>query len=205
MNSKAKKNRWTVLKKYIAVCSIVGCLIITAVLLSACTLVISNMTTGVTREKEKAEAERMIRDAEEKIGFNEQNTAGGGIFGIPGYLNSHVLVDYDTVEVGMLIDGDVDEFWKVALFQTSKDDTAYQQIVDTYLMQADIPLSSPGKRLVTFSDKDEPHRTTALLLFYEDGTVYRSDRLEEKNGHGRYTGLHWSKYFVGKDKKFQEN
>lgn len=192
------------LRKYVIVCSVIGCLLVGLILLRAYDQELSVMRFSREQDKQKTAAEQMIEDAEVKIGFDEQTIHGGGILGIPGYLNSHILIDYDTAEVGMLIGGSTSAFWKVEMKQTSKDSENYQQIITAYVMQADISLSSPGKRLVTFCEAEEPHRTTAMLLFYEDGTVYCSDRIEETNGHGRFTGLNRSDYYVGSGKRFKE-
>lgn len=205
LRTRVERLRKVSMKTYVILCGIIGCLLVGFILLCAYDSEISAMRFSRKQEDQKAQAEQMIRDAEEKIGFNQQTIVGGGILGIPGYMNDHVLIDYDTVEVGMLINGSVDEFWKVGLKQTSQGSPDYQQIVDKYMMQADIPLSSPGKRLVTFCEAGEAHRTVALLLFYEDGTVYCSDRVEEADGcPGKFTGLNWSTYFVGEDKRFRE-
>lgn len=204
LRTHVERFRLIALKKYIIVCSIIGCLLVGAILIGGYGQELSALRFGREQDKQKAAAEQMIEDAEVKIGFNEQTIHGGGILGIPGYLNSHILIDYDTAEVGMLIGGSTSAFWKVEMKQTSKDSENYQQIITAYVMQADISLSSPGKRLVTFCEAEEPHRTTAMLLFYEDGTVYCSDRIEETNGHGRFTGLNWSNYYVGSGKRFKE-
>ena len=204
LRTHVERFRWVSLKKYVIVCSVIGCLLVGLILKGGYGQELSAMRFSREQDKQKAAAEQMIENAEEKIGFNEQTIHGGGILGIPGYLNSHILVDYDTAEVGMLIGGSTSAFWKVEMKQTAKDSADYQQIITAYVMQADVPLSSPGKRLVTFSEAEEDHRTTAILLFYEDGTVYCSDRIEESGGHGKFTGLNWSNYYVGKGKRFKE-
>lgn len=205
LRTHVERFRWVALKKYVIVCSVIGCLLVGLILLGAYDQELSALRFGREQDRQKAAAEQMIEDAEAKIGFNEQTIHGGGILGIPGYLNSHILIDYDTAEVGMLIGGSTSAFWKVEMKQISKDSENYQQIITAYVMQADISLSSPGKRLVTFCKADEPHRTTAMLLFYEDGTVYCSDRIEESDGYvGRFTGLNWSNYYVGEGRRFKE-
>jgi len=69
---------------------------------------------------------------------------------------------------------------------------------EEYFVQAKIRLSAPGKVLYSFSvDEDSRHRTVALLLETEDGTLYFADELKEYNiDRDRFTGLHWSRFSV---------
>ena len=186
-------------KKYIKICAITGCLLIG-------TIMIFSHSFEIGRIIEKENAKQMIKNAEEKIGFNENDIKVDGIFNIPEYRYSHVLIDYDNVEVGMLLNADIDEFWKVKLKKTTKDSAQYQHIINDYYMQADIPLSYPGRRLISFyEDKSLMHRTIAFLLIYTDDTIYFADNIKEKDtGYTRFTGLHWSKFFVGENIKFKE-
>ena len=73
-------------------------------------------------------------------------------------------------------------------------------------MQAEIPLSYPGKKLITFYETESnKHRTIAMLLIQQDGTIYFADNIKEKDtGFTRYTGLDSSGFFVGEDVKFSE-
>lgn len=194
-----KKFKKTQIKKYIKICVITGCIIIG-------TIMIFSHSFEIGRIIEKENAKQMIKNAEEKIGFNENDIKVDGIFNIPEYRYSHVLIDYDNVEVGMLLNADRDEFWKVKLKKTTKDSVEYQHIINDYYMQADIPLSYPGRRLISFyEDKSLMHRTIAFLLIYTDGTIYFADNIKEKDtGYTRFTGLHWSKFFVGENVKYKE-
>ena len=82
----------------------------------------------------------------------------------------------------------------------------YKHIVNTYYMQADIPLDTPGKQLISFyDDKENMHRTVALLLIYQDGSIYYAVNIKEVNkNYGRYTGLNFSRYFVGENIKYNQ-
>ena len=187
-------------KKYIKTCLIVGLLVVGAIF-------IYSHSFDIDKFFEKESAMQMIKNADEKIGFNESEIKIGGIFNIPEYTHSHILIDYDNMEVGMLLNSGLDAFWKVKLNNTTKDSSEYQRIINTYYMQADIPLSNPGKRLISFyEDKPNMHRTIAFLLFYNDGTIYYADNIKEKRtGYTRFSGLKWSKYFVGENKKYNGN
>lgn len=73
-------------------------------------------------------------------------------------------------------------------------------------MQAEIPLSYPGKKLLTFYETESNnHRTIAMLLIQQDGTIYFADNIKEKDtGYTRYTGLNSSEFFVGENIRFIE-
>lgn len=186
-------------KKYTKICCIVGCLLIAG-------LFVYYHLFSIKKIIEKANAKQMINNAEEKIGFDKSHILVGGIFNMPEYRYNHVLIDYDKIEIGMLLNASLEEFWKVKLKKTSLDSLEYQHIVNDYFMQADIPLNSPGKRLISFYEEESlMHRTIAFLLIYEDGTIYFADNIKEKDtGFTRYTGLQWSEFFVGENKKFNE-
>lgn len=186
-------------KKYIRICCIVGVLLVLS-------LVVYSHSFEIGRVIEKANAKQMVNKADEKIGFNKNDIMVSGIFDMPEYKYSHILIDYDNMEVGMLLNASIDEFWKIKLEEITKDSSTYQHIINDYYMQADIPLNSPGKRLISFyEEKSLMHRTIAFLLIYEDGTIYFADNIKEKDtGFTRFTGLHWSDFFVGENVKFNK-
>lgn len=99
-----------------------------------------------------------------------------------------------------------DEFWKVKLQETTKDSYEYKHIVNDYFLQAEITLSTPGKKLITFYEEESLiHRTIAMLLIYEDGRIYFTDNIKEKDtGFTRFTGLQSSEFFAGENIKFSE-
>lgn len=169
-------------------------------------LVVYSHSFEIGRVIEKTSAKQMINKAEEKIGFNENDIMVSGIFDMPEYKYSHILIDYDNMEIGMLLNSDYDQFWKIELEKTTKDSSTYQHIINDYYIQADIPLKNPGKRLISFYEqKSLMHRTIAFLLIYEDGTIYYVDNIKEKDTeYNGFTGLHWSDFFVGENIKFNK-
>lgn len=185
------------IKKYIKACLIIGISLIVG-------LIVCSNSFEISRYFEKQNAKKMISNAEEKIGFNKNDIVVDGIFNMSEFQYSHILIDYDKVEIGMLINGDINEFWKVKLKKTSKDSEEYKHIINDYFMQADVPLNYPGKRLISFyNSKDYIHRTIAFLLIYEDGTIYFVDNIKENNAP-RFTGLQWSEFFVGESVKYND-
>lgn len=142
-------------------------------------------------------AKRMIKAAEEQISFNENDISCDGILGLEEFTTDTVFVDYDKMKVGFLL-GTVDEFWWVKLKETTAEAEELERLYEEYYVQAKIRLSAPGKVLYSFSiDEDNNHRTVALLLETEDGTLYYADELKEYNtDRDRFTGLHWSRFSV---------
>lgn len=179
------------IKKFAVICSVLCFAVLAAILFRSYSYEIERMF-------EKANARQMSARADEKISFNKHETHYGGIFNMPEYETEHILIDYDKNKVGFLINAGYDEYFEVRLAETSPDSSEYRHIADTYFVQADIPLSSPGERLVSFYDEESnAHRTIAALLFYEDGRVFYADEIREKDtGFERYTGLCGSEYYV---------
>lgn len=186
-------------KKYIGSCCIIGGILLFI-------LIVFFYSFELEKLGEKLSAKQMIKKADEEIGFNKGSITPYGIFDLDDYKNDHIFIDYDKKEIGILMGvGAIDEFWKVKLQKTTKDSEEYQHIANDYFMQADIPLSFPGKRLVSFYEAENcEHRTIAFLLLYEDGSVYFADNITEPDSDfSRYTGLN-CEYFVGEDVKFSE-
>ena len=200
MRNKIKRLKNVKLKIYIIVCLIIGGILTTILLIFFYSFEIKQFI-------EKQNAIQMIKNAEEKIAFNKHYTNIGGIFNIKGYEHNHILIDYDKCEVGMLLRPDYDEFWKVKLKKTTKDNTEYKHIINNYYIQTDIPLKAPGKRLITFyEDRSLIHTTIAILLITEDDTVYIADNIKDnKTNFTRYTGLNTSDYFIGYDIKYNDD
>jgi len=151
----------------------------------------------IRRVYETISAKRMSKEAEEQISFNENDISCDGILGIEEFTTDTVFVDYDKMRVGFLL-GTVDEFWSVKLKETTAEAEELIRLYEEYFVQAKIRLSAPGKVLYSFSvDEDSRHRTVALLLETEDGTLYFADELKEYNiDRDRFTGLHWSRFSV---------
>ena len=199
LKNKIKKYKNINSKKVIKICLIIGSILIGFV-------VTYFHTFEIEKYLEKVNAKQMIKNAEEKIGFNKNNVIIGGIFDIPEFEYNHILIDYDKKEIGMLLNTSIDEFWKIKLEKTTKNSSTYQHIINDYFMQVDVPLNYPGERLISFYENENLiHRTIAFLLIYKDGTIYVADNIKEKDtGFTKFTGLQWSEFFVGKNIKFKE-
>lgn len=200
LKNKVKRFKNINTKKYIKVCGIIALILLSL-------LVINSYSYQIEKFIEKISAKQMVNNAEEKISFDENNIILDGIFDMPEYKYNHILIDYDKKEVGILLFASGDEFWKVKLQKVTKANSTYQHIINDYLMQADIPLNYPGKRLISFcEDEEHEHITIAFLLIYEDGTNYIADNIKEKGSrfNGRFTGLNASKFSIGENEKFKE-
>ena len=166
-------------KKYVCICCVVGAVLVLS-------LLVFTHSFEIDRFFEKESAKQMVDKAEEKIAFSENTIIYGGIFDMPEFTYNHILIDYDNMEVGMLLHSGYDEFWKVQLEKTTEDSSVYQHIINDYFMQADIPLNAPGKRLISFYEGESlKHRTIAFMLICEDGTIYCVDDIKE-NGYKVY-------------------
>lgn len=198
LRKKIKRFKNIKLGNYVKVCCLIGIFL---------GLVLFGYSRSYELKKfiEKASAKQMINDAEEKIGYNKSDIMVSGIFNMPDYKYNHILIDYDKVEVGMLVNSGVDQFWKVKLQKISKDSLEYKHIINDYFLQADIPLNYPGKKLLSFYEEEiDIHRTIAFLLIFDDETIYFADNLKEKDtGYTRFSGLQWSEFFVGENIKFK--
>ena len=161
-------------------------------------LLLNEYSYEIEKMFEKANAKQMSARADDKIAFNLNTVRCDGIFNMPEYKTNHILIDYDKNKVGFLINASYDEYFEIDLAETSPDSSEYRHIADTYFVQADIPLSSPGKRLICFFDEERnSHRTIAMLLFYEDGSIFYADEMREKDtNYEPYTGLRGSEYYV---------
>lgn len=150
-------------------------------------------------------AKSMIKKAEEQISFNEHDTFADGILGIKACTTDTIFVDYDKCRVGLLL-GSVDEFWKVTLKNTTKESEVVGHLEKDYYVQAKIPLSAPGSVLYSFySEPDCMHQTVALLMELENGELYYADEITEPDiDRNRFSGLHWSRFFVGEGKRLPD-
>lgn len=163
-----------------------------------------SIANGIGRQLEKSAAVNMYKNAEQKLTYNE-STFYSGILGIDEVVHDTVLIDYDKHETGFLFGGSHGEFWKAELKKTAADSYDIRKIQYDYLVQCDVPLSAPGKRLVTFCEDDTlQHRTVAMIMETEDGFWFADDIREKDTGYSRFNGFHWSHYYVGKGVKYSD-
>ncbi|MCI7351348.1 MAG: hypothetical protein MSH60_11460 [Ruminococcus sp.] len=150
---------------------------------------------------EKNAAKKMLENAEEKIEYNVAEYNLDGIFGFKDCIHDCILVDYDKNEVGLLYSAGLDEYWSVRLVPT--DSKTVRNIESKYILQAEIPLDLPGKRLLTFSENpSNSHRTIAMVMEMSDGSVLYVDEIRESDtGYVRYSGLNSSVFRIRDDEE----
>lgn len=113
---------------------------------------------------------RMARRAEQTIDLEEKEPNKYGLY---HSRDRKLYVDYDTPSLGFCHDN----FERVKLFPDTEQ-AMRREIEGSCLLQATIPLESPGKVLYAYSVNtyDLPYDTMALVMVMEDGRVYSCDR-----------------------------
>lgn len=155
-------------------------------------ILFENFKYEIGAAAEKNAAKKMLKNAEEKIEYNVAEYNLDGIFDFKDCIHDCILVDYDKNEVGLLYDVGYDEYWSVRLATT--DSKTVRNIESRYILQAEISLNSPGKRLLTYADNpSNSHRTIAMVMEMSDGSVLYADEIREPDtGYVRYSGLNSS-------------
>ncbi len=125
--------------------------------------------------------ESFMERAEAVMEYNTATYYMGGIDGIDTE-HSLIIIDYDTMEIGFLLDG----IYNYEEFQLIKG----EEITD-YNIQATADLPFPAKKFTSFyTEENLKHRTIAMQITMEDGTVYVLDNMtEEKTGYEYFLGL----------------
>lgn len=158
---------------------------------------------------QKVSAKHMIKNAEELIPYGDYTAKEDGIFGLEEFICHTIMIDYDKPAVGLLFDASFDEFHKVKLYKMDTEDEIreVQQMERNYYVQTIVPLSAPGKRLLSFyyDEYKNGHRTIAFLMEMENGDIYYADRIGEEERDGAcYLGLYNAKYFIDGGKYLSE-
>lgn len=163
-------------------------------------ILVNNFEYEIGAAIQKNAAKNMLKRAEEKIEYNVADYYLDGIFGFKDCIHDCILVDYDKNEVGLLYGAGLDEYWSVRLVPA--DSTTVRNIESKYILQAEIPLNSPGKRLLTYAENPaNAHRTIAMIMEMSDGSVLYADEIREPDtGYTRYSGLN-SSIFQIKDEE----
>lgn len=130
---------------------------------------------------ETARIERFMANAEEKITYMDNVY----VLDIKGVKTEHsmIMIDYDAMKIGFLFYGSYDQYEE---FQLEKSGG-----IESQNIQYSHELSSPGRELITYyPDEKSRHRTNAIAVVMEDGTVYSADGLKDENdGYGVFLGL----------------
>lgn len=166
-----------------------------------------SLMLDIERFFERRSAINMLKNAEEKMYYSENEFYGGGAFGIDELRHDTMLIDYDKNEVGFIYDNSiVGRFRKVRL-TPEKFDNSYKlrSIREKYFVQSDVPLNAPGKRLITFCEEENTvHRTIAMILETEDGFFYADDLRDKDTGFSMYNKFNRSDYYVGKGVRYAD-
>lgn len=197
IRSKSGKVRSIPRKKFVTVCSVILALIVIPVLVYQNEFYIEQMVM-------KYQARAMYRDCDEKIDYDKHDIHCDGLFDIEEQYYSCVMLDYDRMKTGVIAAGSFEEYFSVQMEPAQE--SAIDAAVGGYLVQAVIPLTGEGSRLISFStDETLLHRTIALVLEMKDGTMYIADKIQERDtGFDRFTGLNRSEYFVGENVHWSE-
>lgn len=172
-------------KKFLPVAGGIALVIISVILFD-------NFKYEIGAAAEKNAAKKMLENAEEKIEYDMAEYNLDGIFGFKDCIHDCILVDYDKNEVGLLYSAGYDEYWSVSLAPT--DSETVLSMERKYILQAEVPLNSPGERLLTYADNpSNSHRTIAMIMEMSDGSVLYADEIREPDtGYARYSGLNSS-------------
>lgn len=134
----------------------------------------------VEEKLETAHIERFMAKSEEKITYMDNLY----VMDIKGVETEHsmIMLDYDAMKIGFLFYGDYDRYRE---YKLEKSDG-----IDSGNIQYTHALNSPGRELITYyPDEKRKHRTTAIAVTMEDGTIYSIDGLKDENSHDVYLGL----------------
>lgn len=181
-------------KKFAAVAGVIAVVIVGAILLNS-------FSYRIEYAFQKNAAKRMLKNAEEKIEYDLAEYNLDGIFGFKDCIHDCILVDYDKNEIGLLYSAGLEEYWSVRLVPA--DSKTVRNIESKYILQSEIPLNSPGKRLLTYADDpSNSHRTIAMVMEMSDGSVLYADEIcEPDTGYARYSGLNSSIFRIKDEEK----
>ena len=187
------------LSRYIMIVVIIVVLIAGAVLAMAFSSEIGNAF-------DKHKAKSMWKKAEQRVDYSFSTHHGSGMMGIDECKYDCVLIDYDTMKLGLIYDASFDGYREYKLKKADGNSAEVSRIKEEYFVNAVIPLSAPMERLVCFYPEDESqnHRTVAFILESEDG-VYYVDKLREGDGlYTEYFGFRGCEYFVDGALKYDD-
>lgn len=168
-----------------------------AVILLILGLIISNVYAyELWAFGQKFKVRSMAKKADEIILYKRGVSRKGGILGIAGHEEEQLLVDYDSHRVGFLIYRGQQEYHQYQLETAPENVEAV--LKKSYHEQARIPLSAPGKYLVTYCEEGQwQFYTNALVLIMENGEVYYLDPVKDtRTGYSASLGVHDIGYLV---------
>lgn len=184
-------------KKYIPVTGVIALIVLGAMLLS---LYAPDIRKHAVTKREQKAAELMYSNAEEKIVINDE-LVSEGIY-VKECVYDNLLIDYDDMKLGFLIEAYLPEYSEAELLPVTEYDPALLNVKEEHFVQAIIPLSSPGRQLITFSPNDGlSNRTCAAILETEDGLFF-AENIIDRNNSNVYNRIYRTDWFVGEKLKY---
>ncbi len=171
------------LKKYIITCVCIGAAVSGAIL-------IYNHEYEIREAVDSIEAHIMMKRADAQFTFNESTFNTGGILGFDDMSHDTVLIDIDSQRVGIIKGWPDESFIKIDLEKTADPDRA-ERIRESCILQRCEVID--GISFESFSpDKDNLHRTCAIIVTGNDGTVYCTEGLQDEfhADSALFTGLY---------------
>ncbi len=153
---------------------------------------------------ENSAAQKMYyKYCDERIDYNTNVQQCGGVMGIKGQEHNCIMVDHDRHRIGFIA-CDRPEYHEIMLTDAAENTAEAERIKSEYYVQSVFPLEKG--RLITFcTGPENSHRTIAMLLEYNDGTVYYASALTDKDtGYEIYLGLDRSQYYSENQLKYDE-
>ena len=153
---------------------------------------------------EKKAAQKMYyNDCDERIDFERNSQFIGGVMGIEEQQYQCIMVDHDRHMVGIIYGSPV-EYAEINLKNSSENDRKIERIKSEYYVQTVIPLKN-GRLISFYNNEINWHRTIAMLLEYDDGSVYYASELRDKDtGYDMFLGLGFSEYLLTGQKKYSD-
>ena len=166
----------------------------------------------IDRAIERHQAQKMYAAAEIKVDYdpndkynNEQFPSG--VLGIDEQKNRCLLIDYDKMRIGIIIDewpSGHENYIEYELTKSEPDSKEVKSIKEKYYIQTAVAFSN-GDRFVSFCySPDSSHQTSAVLLECSDGSVYYIDETKDEDGAWLYTGLGGHLGYEGSHVKYDE-
>lgn len=152
---------------------------------------------------EKRAAASMYRRCDEKIDYNTYTEYMGGVFGITGQHYACIMVDNSRHIVGF-IPGDlpVNDYYEIKLKDSTRNAGEFDRICSGYFIQNIFPLEH-GRLITFYSEKERSNLTSAIILEYDDGSVYFGLPAKDKEKEW-WLGISSTKYFYDNQVRYAD-
>ena len=161
------------LAKYIIIIICI-CLVITGiVLLYAFRFEIEEITA-------RNKAEHLLERADTVIEYNLNEPRRGGLYDIKECQYDRIMIDHDTMTLGVLYYSSFDDFRRYHLEEIAPDDESVRKCKEEYYVNAVFPLNDSSRLISFYPDgKSMKHRTIAFILETGDGKTYYVNNLND--------------------------